>query len=280
MIRTVIILLVLSLAAVFICVSIVLVVKQRDMIYHPQRYVKSLSLPSDITPISYLVGDNDQEAYLYTKNPEPQNIWVILGGNATLSLQWYGFLESLDTKDCGYLLVDYPGYGNNEGQPSQQNNREAVLHATIALNKTLPYKKNLHMIGQSLGAAVAVDTAESINAQTIVMISPFTSIKAMATEIIGPVWSWLLLPFLQDRYPTQTTLKTLEKTQPHIKITILHGNEDKIVPVTMGRRLALDHKDWITYDEIEGAGHELNTEGLVKLTKIISKVCQTTPSKK
>ena len=106
MIRTVIILLVLSLAAVFICVSIVLVVKQRDMIYHPQRYVKSLSLPSDITPISYLVGDNDQEAYLYTKNPKPQNIWVILGGNATLSLQWYGFLESLDTKDCGYLLID------------------------------------------------------------------------------------------------------------------------------------------------------------------------------
>ena len=48
----------------------------------------------------------------------------------------------------------------------------------------------------------------------------------------------------------------------------------------MGRRLALDHKDWITYDEIEGAGHELNTEGLVKLIKIISKVCQTTPSKK
>ena len=48
----------------------------------------------------------------------------------------------------------------------------------------------------------------------------------------------------------------------------------------MGRRLALDHKDWITYDEIEGAGHELNHEGLGKLTRIISKVCQTTPNKK
>ena len=53
-------------------------------------------------------------------------IWIMFGGNAMLALEWIPFVRSYyerhakfhthtSSECCSFLLIDYPGYGRNDG---------------------------------------------------------------------------------------------------------------------------------------------------------------------
>jgi hypothetical protein len=42
---------------------------------------------------------------------------------------------------------------------------------------------------------------------------------------------------------------------PRPEVTIIHGDRDRSIRVTMGRSLAGLFPDWINYIEVKGAGH-------------------------
>lgn len=254
----------------FVFLSVILVTTQRQYIYHPRSYSPAEYEQSKFTNIiKYTMGNHQQQAFFYSPLPSPKNILIICGGNASLALDWLYFVKHLPEKHLGVLLIDYPGYGNNKGYPSQKHNKDSVIHAYNALKSQLGYAPNLHLLGHSLGSAVATDAATSLVPKSLILLSPFTSIYAMAKRVISPPWAWLLQSFLWDRYNTEQTLDELASTMPSLDVYILHGDKDSVVPVSMGRALYNKHKDWIKYTEIADVDHQLPYESSKEVYNII-----------
>ena len=254
---------------VFIIISIILVLTQRQQLYHPRSYnAADKKLIPYTKKINYSVAGSQQTAYLYPPSENPKKIWVLLGGNAAIALQWLRLLQHIKLADTSFLLVDYPGYGQNQGYPSERNNTQAVIAAYQALQEHIKTKPELFLMGHSLGSAIAIDAASTLQPKVLVLLSPFTSIYDMAKRSLSPPWAWLLKGFIWDTYLSEQKLTKLSKTNPNMKVYILHGTNDTIVPASMGRKLAKAHPK-SHYQELPKTGHQLPFEAENKVKDII-----------
>lgn len=166
--------------------------------------------------------------------PEPaRGVVLYLHGNAG-DLQSWGWHADLYV-EAGYdfLVIDYRGYGKSGGRVES----EARLHADIDRLwewTTARYAPaDVSLVGYSLGAALAARLAcehESPPAR-LVLLAPFFSARDMARRLVPYVPIGLL------RYPLRTD-RALSECRRELPITIFHGERDRTVPFSQGRRLA------------------------------------------
>lgn len=128
------------------------------------------------------------------------------------------------------FLFDYRGYGRSRGRPSESGayrDAEAV-YRYLADSRQLPADR-IVLYGESLGAAVAVETATRFPVGGLILEAPFTSTVGMAK---------LVFPFLPVRWMVREKYDNLAKI-PKLKVPllILHSPQDDIVPFRMGQAL-------------------------------------------
>jgi fermentation-respiration switch protein FrsA (DUF1100 family) len=163
--------------------------------------------------------------------------WWVPGRSGDVTLLWFhgnagnlgdrvDLLELLhDELGIGIFAIDYRGYGRSEGKPS-----EAGL-----------------IFGQSLGAAVAVELASSHPVRGVVLEAAFTSIPDMARHHYSllPVG-----PLLRTSFDSESRIATIGTP-----LLMIHGENDDIVPLDMGRELFAAAKEPKEFLEVDGAGH-------------------------
>ena len=151
------------------------------------------------------------------------------------------------------FLFDYRGYGNSEGAPSEQG---LYLDAEAALGYTktrsgLEADEGIVYFGRSLGAAVAVELATRYPPRALVLESPFTSIQGMAQKL-HPVVS-KLVPLglvVQSRFDALAKIG-----QVRTPVMVLHGDQDDMIPIEMGRELFEAANEPKAFYAISGASH-------------------------
>jgi hypothetical protein len=102
-------------------------------------------------------------------------------------------------------------------------------------------------IGWSLGAASAIELADTRPVAGVVTVSAFTSLRDMAHQFIP----WLPMSLIM-RYRFDNLSKVAEISCP---ILIVHGTEDELVPLAMAGRLAAAAKGKATRYNVIGGGH-------------------------
>ena len=145
------------------------------------------------------------------------------------SIPMISLLRSLG---MGVLAVEYPGYGVAGGSPSEQGAYAAAESALSWLRSEGGIgAERVVLLGQSLGSGVACEMAKRGLGVRVVLISPFTSIAAMARRVFP------LLPFpaafVRHRFDTESKAAGIA-----MPVLIIHGTEDEVVPFAMGERLA------------------------------------------
>jgi hypothetical protein len=252
-----------SLVAVALAAGCALFFGQRRMIYFTSRYApESLAaLPRAIRPIEYVTSQGRQTIYYLPPQtpaggPGPGRLWMTFNGNASLALNWLGLGIGSWDPEAAFLLFDYPGYGACEGRPTRATIRESARAALEALAAERPESWQtptgpLCLLGHSLGGAAALDLAAAVPVERVVLVSPFSSMEAMARRGVG----WPLSLLVRDRFDNGARLAELARREPRPAVAILHGSEDSIVPVRMGRDLAGRWEGWIRYVEIPGGDH-------------------------
>jgi fermentation-respiration switch protein FrsA (DUF1100 family) len=129
------------------------------------------------------------------------------------------------------LLVEYRGYGTSGGpEPTEEGlylDAEAALDM-LASKGVAPEK--IVLWGTSLGTGVAAEMARRGRGSRLVLVSPYTSIPDLVTDVVPGVPARLLVA---DHF--DTLAKSAEIRVPTI---VLHGDADEIVPFWMGRRIA------------------------------------------
>ncbi len=138
------------------------------------------------------------------------------------ALRAYGF---------GVLLVEYRGYGSSRGQaPSEEG---LYLDAEAALDmlatRGIPAER-IVLWGTSLGTGVAAEMARRGRGARLILVSPYTSIPDLVTDVV---------PGIPARILVADHFDTLAKAgEIRVPTTVVHGDADEIVPFWMGQRIA------------------------------------------
>ncbi len=231
--------------------------------YHPDS-VETFIASGPGREISYETSFGTQYAYYLTpiagiKNA-PSRIWVLFGGINSLALGWIPWFESYPDSTTAFLLIEYPGYGCNSGTPRVRRINESAVGAFNALDRILKNKISekrieLGILGHSLGSGTALQFAVQADADRLVLISPFTSLNALTAyrygSFLGTFYAWIN----PENYKNTGNLMTIMGNNPEIKISIIHGTADKVIPAWMGRELAALGPQRINYYELKDVGH-------------------------
>jgi uncharacterized protein len=174
---------------------------------------------------------------------------LLLHGNAG-HIGHRGFIaHELVRRGWSVLLLEYRGYGNSEGRPSEQGlYRDAQAGFEFLVERT-GAPERVALFGRSLGAAVAARLVAGSDAGALILDSPFTSLR----DIAGAVYPFLpgvLFRRLEGRYDTRGALAGFGSP-----LLVITASRDRLIPPRMGRELfdgAAGPKEW--YD-VEGGGH-------------------------
>jgi uncharacterized protein len=149
----------------------------------------------------------------------------------------------------GVVLVEYRGYGRSRGEnivPSEPGfyaDGETVL-AELRRRGFGPSAVTLW--GTSIGTGVASEMAARGHGSALVLVCPFTSLVAMGRK---------LAPFLPVSLLLRDRFDTLAKA-PNLRIPalVVHGTEDELIPLAMGRAVA-EALPNARFVEVQGGHH-------------------------
>ena len=167
-------------------------------------------------------------------------------GEQIASEAWLG--EELARVGVSFVAVEYPGYPGAAGGPSEEGIVAAAEKALQHLTTTMGVPpERVVLSGQSLGTGVAVALASRGWGTRTVLLSPYTSLPAVAASGILRLFPVRLL--MRDRFDS-------EALAPGIRhpVLVLHGDRDEVIPFKLGKALA-ERFPRARLIRIEGAGH-------------------------
>lgn len=229
---------------------------QEQMIYHPRSYGASYAKNlGGETELRYVTSQGRQVSFYVPprQGGPPRKLWVLFAGNASLALDWRDFLMRANDPVDGFLLVEYPGYGGCEGEPSPASILESSQAALVALKERLGvFPQELSVLGHSLGAAAALQFAAKHPVRQIVLAAPFTSLHDMARRVVGLPFAYLL----KHDFDNRAQLEVIARQPLLPQVTIFHGLEDSLIPPSMGKELSDLHPAFVVFHPVPGGRHE------------------------
>lgn len=179
----------------------------------------------------------------YVPHANPQAVVLFCHGNGGNITHRVDKLRDLNRQvGVSVLVFDYRGYGRSQGVPEEKGVLADARAARtwLAQRAGIP-EKQIVVLGESLGGAVAVDVAAKDGARALVLESTFTSLPDVAAYHY---------PWLPARLLMHTQFDSLKKISAyHGPLLQSHGDADTIVPYAVGRRLfqaANEPKEFVT----------------------------------
>jgi uncharacterized protein len=139
--------------------------------------------------------------------------------------------RGLHVRGFGVLLVEYRGYGSSRGsQPSEEGLYLDAEAALDMLGSRGVAADRIVLWGTSLGTGVAAEMARRGRGAELILVSPYTSIPDLVTNVVPGVPARLLLA---DHFDTLSKSSGIR-----VPTTVVHGDADEIVPFWMGEKIA------------------------------------------
>lgn len=205
---------------------------------HPDAVIQPAS-GREIVNLQTSAGD--KIAVLFSKAIKPNGDFredaascptlVVFYGNGMCLADLVEIFRDWQKLGANVLGVEYPGYGMSSGKPGETQ-FYAAAHAAWEYLEKRPDIDNTRIIplGISIGSAVAMELAHTRPAAGLIMLAPFTSLHDRARQMFPFLPTSLIL---RHRFDNHSKIGQLR-----IPITIIHGQNDTIVPVEMSHTLA------------------------------------------
>lgn len=220
---------------------------QEKLLFHPEPLNPEFKFDLPYTSEVFIDVPHAKLHALYLHQPAAQSkgIVLFLHGNAGNLETWFTHTDFWLSTGYDVLMPDYRGFGKSTGKiENEAQLNEDVEQAWNYVAHNYKDKKKV-IYGRSLGTGLAAKLGTQTPADLVVLVSPYTSMTAMAREYYPWVPSFIL------RYPLKT-----DQLLPQIntKILLLHGTSDRLIDSEHSKRLVtLNPKARLV--EIEGAGH-------------------------
>ncbi len=223
------------LAIVYALIAVMAYLSQSRMIYIPEFPSRELVATPDRVGMAYenvsLKTEDDVSLHgWYIPAKKSKYTILFFHGNAGNISHRLESIQIFHELGLSVLIVDYRGYGNSGGRPTEagtyQDARAAwrYLVSERGLNE-----KNIILFGRSLGGAIAAQLATIVSPGGIIVESAFTSAEALAKTVY---WYLPVKLLARIHYPTAEYISRIS-----CPILVVHSRQDDIVPYRQGRQL-------------------------------------------
>lgn len=217
----------------------------KNLIFIPRKPTKANSKKSYI-PCLYLPHENSNK------------ILIFFHGNAEdIFLANYVATDIKNELKMNILIPEYPGYSiyNDIDVDSEVLLEDTLILYDYIVDKFKLQKDNIFIYGRSIGNSPAAYLASNRQSRALFLISSFTSIQAVAKNMVGYLNVFLKNRFLTEKYITKVTCPVI----------FIHGKKDPLIPYTESETLYglckssikdcfypedMTHNDFNLYDDI------------------------------
>jgi pimeloyl-ACP methyl ester carboxylesterase len=227
------------------------------MTFHPVRLSadQRVAPPAGAEEVWFNAKDGTRLHGWYFASQRNERIATIIyfhgnGGNIS-NVGWLG--ASLVKRGFNVLLFDYRGYGLSSGatldEAALYSDGEAAWDFVVNEKKAAP--ETVVLYGQSLGTAIATETATRRKTGALILESGFSSASSLADTAV-PWLPRLLHGLGRNRFESARKLEFLR-----IPVLVSHGEPDEVIPTTEGRKLFAAVNEPKRLLIVPGAGHNV-----------------------
>lgn len=241
-----------SLAIGYAAILILVYVMQSSMVYHP--FSSITTTPADL-------GYEFEDVYFETEDGFQLHGWFVPSDSTDLTILYFHgnagnisgrtkTIQFLHQMGLNVFIIDYRGYGNSGGDPTEEGtyrDAEAAWDYLVS-DRKIP-ESHVIIMGRSLGGSVAAWLAARRNPAASIIESTFTT----AADLGAEVYPWLPVRWLiKYEYNTLENIKEIDSP-----LFMAHSREDEVVPYHYGKELfeeANEPKVFFELDGLHGSG--------------------------
>ena len=223
---------------------------QEKLLFHPPK------LPSDF---QFSFAQPFEESYLTLKDGSIINLVKIQaeGKSKGIVLFFHGnagdisrigwIAKNFTSRGYDCLIMDYPKYGKSTGRLTEDNLYETASVCFKEVRKTYSPQR-IVLYGRSLGTGVAAHLAREVTwCQCLILEAPYNSIVDVAANTY---WMFPVRWLCRYKFMTQVFLKDVQ-----CPVYAIHGSLDKVIPVTVAKKLEALHLKNFQLTVVPGGGH-------------------------
>jgi fermentation-respiration switch protein FrsA (DUF1100 family) len=241
---------VIALVVTYAVVLVLVFVFQSRLVYFPD-----VGRAVAVTPLAYGLEFEPHE--IGTEDGERLHAWwvpvrdargtaLILHGNAGNIAHHVEYVRMFHRLGYSSLIIDYRGYGQSSGSPSEEGTYRDAESAWRWLLSRGVEPTDIVIMGESLGGAVAAWLAARVTPRAVVLASTFTSVPDLGAQVY---------PFLPVRLLSRFSYDTLGAVRTvRAPVLVAHSRDDDIVPYSHGRALFAEANEPKQFLEMRG-GH-------------------------
>lgn len=205
---------------------------QPGMIFYPYRTLQAT--PADwgfaYEDVALRTEDGVNLHGWYLPSEGAQRVLLFLHGNAGNISHRGESLAIFHRLGLNVLIIDYRGYGQSGGRPTEAGLYQDAWAAWRYLTEERGFDaQDIILFGRSLGGAVAAQLAAEAGPGGLILESTFSSARDFARQVL-PLLSRLTV--LRFEFNTAAALARV-----HCPLLVLHSPEDDIMPYELGRKL-------------------------------------------
>jgi len=222
---------------------------QRQLMYFPDtvRSAPELFGLINVEEVTFKTPGGETIISWWTKAQPGKPTLLYFHGNAGTLATRAERVRKYQNKGYGLFMMTYRGFGGSTGRPSERANVRDAKQAYAVLVESGVKPSDIVLYGESLGTGVATQVAVSADVAGVILDAPYTTM----TDVAALHYPYLPARWLMtDRYLTKKYIARI-----NAPLLIVHGEEDILIPVEMGRalfELAVEPKEIATF---KGAGH-------------------------
>ena len=155
--------------------------------------------------------------------------WLLyFHGNGGNIADYLSFTSALHNFGFNVLMLEYRGYGESGGVPSETGLFEDARTAYRYLTERGVLPEHIGVYGFSLGSGVAVDLASKVEVGALIVEAGYTSIPDVARELYRVVPRFLM----HNRFDSQSKIERV-----NAPVLFVHSPTDRTVPFAQGETL-------------------------------------------
>ena len=260
------------LVAAYVALLIWFRVNEDALLFHPDKGPLSQPPPGlnlQSRDVRLTSGDGTSLVARLIPPPNEASVWILYFHGAAGNVSTLGYNEAwakFRRLGLGVLAVDYRGYGESAGTPSEAGiYRDAdAAYAYVTNELQIPPSRVL-IYGYSLGSAVAIDLASRVTAAGLIVEGALLSIPTRAAE---------LYPFVPVQLLARNRFASVEKVaKVNMPKLLIHAREDEYVPIAHGRKLFELAGEPKYFQDAAGShttAHEVDPEFFKAITRFIA----------
>ncbi len=220
---------------------------QSSLLYLPNLPTRTVARnPADLglafSAVKLVTEDDVTLDAWYIPATEPKAQLLFFHGNAGNISHRLDSIKTFHDLGLSTLIIDYRGYGNSTGHPTEAGTYLDAQAAWHYLTDTLQSPANRIIIfGRSLGGPIAAHLASRHPSAALILESTFTSAPDLAAGVY---------PYLPARWLTRFSYNTADSiSRVRAPVLVIHSQDDEIIPFDHGQQLfnlASDPKQFLT----------------------------------